>query len=121
MGMFFSIFHRSAGSNQPKGNTYYGEKANHYLQERLKQDWWHSEQHVMKEILATLPDGLKVLDVPFGTGRFVPFYLAKKMDVSGLDASEEMILAAKDTLKEDFERCQVVSGRAPDLSALSRE
>jgi SAM-dependent methyltransferase len=98
-----------------KGNTYYGEQASAYVEERLKQDWWHSEQRVMQQILSELPDGLKVLDVPFGTGRFVPFYLEKNMDVSGLDISEEMLQSAKKNLKEDYDKCHLSIGTAENL------
>ncbi len=43
-----------------------------------------------------MPEGIKVLDVPFGTGRFVQMFLEKKMEIHGIDISEDMYVAAKE-------------------------
>ena len=53
-----------------KGDRYYGHSATRYEKKRKKQDWWHVEQAEMEDLLATLPDGLSVVDIPFGTGTF---------------------------------------------------
>jgi len=98
-----------------KGDRYYGNTASRYEKKRKKQDWWHVEQTEMESLLETLPDGLKVVDVPFGTGRFVPFYLAKGFKVSGLDASHEMLASAKDALGADYDSCTAITGSAMDL------
>jgi SAM-dependent methyltransferase len=100
---------------EPKGNQYYGDVARDYVEERQKQSWWHTEQEVMQKLLAAMPDRLSVLDVPFGTARFVPYYLAKGMTVHGLDISVDMIAAAKEALGPDFDRCDVKVGSAMDL------
>lgn len=98
-----------------KGDRYYGKTALRYEKKRKKQDWWHVEQTEMESLLGSLPDGLTVVDVPFGTGRFVPFYLAKGFKVSGLDASHEMLVSAKDALGADYDACTAITGSAMDL------
>src|SRR5690606_34648470 len=73
---------------------YHGDVARDYLKKRLQQKSWHIEQDIVRELLAPFPDGCAVLDVPFGTGRFVDMYLAKGMAVYGVDISEDMLATA---------------------------
>lgn len=96
----------------PKGDTYYKGKAQNYEKRRLKQDWWHVEQREMKSLLETLPRDLKVVDIPFGTGRFVPFYDERGFTIHGLDASGDMIAAARTTLGPLYDKCTCVVGDA---------
>jgi ubiquinone/menaquinone biosynthesis C-methylase UbiE len=100
---------------KPKGNQYYGDVAEGYAERRSKQDWWHTEQSVMRELLRDVPAGAKVLDVPFGTGRFVPYYLEKGMEVHGIDISDAMIAAAGKELGAQFEKCTAKVGDATRL------
>lgn len=100
---------------KPKGNQYYGDVAEGYTERRSKQDWWHTEQAIMRELLRDVPDGCSVLDVPFGTGRFVPYYLEKGMSVHGIDISDAMIAAAGKELGAQFEKCTVKVGDATQL------
>ena len=74
-----------------KGDTYYGKVAANYQKRREKQPWWQVEQDEMERLLDKLPREVSVLDVPFGTGRFVPFYLDRNYSISGLEISEAMI------------------------------
>ena len=69
----------------------------------------------MKELLADLPDELSVVDIPFGTGRFVADYLEKGFKVSGLDASDHMLDAARDALGDTYDKCTCVVGDAGEL------
>ncbi len=100
---------------KPKGDTYYKMRAANYERKRLKQEWWHVEQKEMKDLLEKLPKGLKVLDVPFGTGRFVPYYAERDYQISGLDASDAMLAAAKEALGELYDRCDTRVGFSTDL------
>ena len=97
------------------GDCYYGETATSYLAKRLAQPIWHAEQEVTRDMLSRLPNGISVLDVPFGTGRFVPYYLEKGMSIFGLDASSEMLLVAKQTLGDDYLLCDLRVGDARSL------
>jgi hypothetical protein len=100
---------------EPAGDTYYGERADGYLAKRMQQDYWHLEQETVQEIIAGYPREIRVLDVPFGTGRFVPYYIEKDMDIHGMDASEDMVDVAKRELGEDFSRCTIEIGDAAKL------
>tara|TARA_R110002096_G_scaffold15036_10_gene52983 strand:+ start:3296 stop:3922 length:627 start_codon:yes stop_codon:yes gene_type:complete len=99
----------------PKGDSYYKGRAQNYNRKRLKQDWWHVEQQQMKELLEGLPRNLKVVDIPFGTGRFVPFYDALGYEIAGLDASGDMIAAAQEALGPLYDKCVCTIGDAADL------
>lgn len=98
-----------------KGDSYYGKVARNYEKRRRKQDWWGVEQEEMKSLLDTLPDGLSVVDVPFGTGRFVPYYVAHGYKIHGVDASNEMLATAEEILGDDYKKCDVTIGSAMAL------
>lgn len=99
----------------PVGDVYYGDCAENYITRRLQKDYWHLEQDVVEKLVNELPEGVRILDVPFGTGRFVPFYRRKNLDVYGLDASADMIRIAEQELREDFANCTISVGDAADL------
>jgi SAM-dependent methyltransferase len=94
---------------------YHGDVAQGYLAKRLQQKSWHIEQQIVQRMLAAMPDGGRVLDVPFGTGRFVDMFLAKKMQIWGVDISADMLAAARDALGANYERCQLHQGGADEL------
>ena len=100
---------------KPKGDTYYKGVAKNYEKRRTKQGYWQVEQTEMRSLLEGLPRGLKVVDIPFGTGRFVPFYAEFGYDISGLDASGDMIEAARESLGPLFDRCKCVVADAAEL------
>ncbi len=94
------------------GDTYYGDKAREYHKKRIGLKKWQIEQSVVQEYLAEVPDGSSVLDLPFGTGRFVPFYLEKGMTIYGMDISNDMIDAAREVLGDAFNKCHITVGDA---------
>nr|WP_256439861.1 class I SAM-dependent methyltransferase [Ruegeria sp. R13_0] len=69
----------------------------------------------MEELLSMLPRGLKVLDVPFGTGRFVNYYHDHGYTVFGLDASDDIMMAAQTSLGDQYDRCTTVRGYSTKL------
>ena len=99
----------------PKGDSYYKNRAQNYNKKRLKQEWWHVEQKEMEELLDSLPRNLSVVDIPFGTGRFVPFYDKFGYKIAGLDASADMISAARESLGALYDKCSCTVGDAMDL------
>lgn len=101
--------------NAPVGDTYYGDRAADYLQTRHQQEYWHLEQKLIVDLLDQLPKGSSVLDVPFGTGRFVKDYLRNSFDVQGLDASKDMIEVGRRELGTDFDEIKVTIGDATKL------
>lgn len=98
-----------------KGDSYYGKTARNYELRRTRQEWWHVENTQMEALLDTLPRSLRVVDVPFGTGRFVPMYLERGYQVHGLDASDAMIAQAADLLGDAFNKCSTKVGTATAL------
>jgi len=73
---------------------YIGAMAANYETKRKKQLRWHQENQIVEQMLTTL--GTKtVLDVPVGTGRFLPLYRTLKLKGWGIDSSEEMLAQAR--------------------------
>lgn len=104
-----------ARNPKPKGDKYYGRTAEIYNKKRSRQKWWHVEHEEMRSLLAGLPEGLSVVDIPFGTGRFVPLYLERGFTISGLEISDHMVRAAEKDLGDDFRHCDVKIGSATDI------
>jgi len=89
-----------SNSNKSKYDSYYIEKAQNYLK---------------KKFLSEIPDGSTVLDVPFGTGRFIEFYLKKNMSVYGIDISKDMLDIAREHLGDHYNQCNISVGSAEHL------
>jgi len=96
-------------------NRYHGEIAKNYIKKRVRQKKWNIEQSIIKELISREHSCSTLLDVPFGTGRFVDMYLSKKIDVYGLDISQDMIAVAKETLGSSFDKCKITIGTADNL------
>lgn len=74
-----------------KPDAYYGVVAENYDRAREVKAKWKAEQAFVAEVLTDGP----VLDVPFGTGRFVPVYRSKGLEFTGIDISEDMLAIAR--------------------------
>jgi SAM-dependent methyltransferase len=114
---------RKLGAHVPSNDEhdhYHGDVADGYLKKRLQQASWHREQEVVQALLGELPDGIKVLDVAIGTGRFVEMYLAKDMVVDGIDISADMLAAARAALGAAYDRCRMTLGSADELPYADR-
>lgn len=72
-------------------DRYYGSLAATYDRERLNTPLWHREQQAVERYLTRFDRGLSVIDAPVGTGRFLNAYHDLGMQVTGLDASSEML------------------------------
>jgi ubiquinone/menaquinone biosynthesis C-methylase UbiE len=93
---------------QSNSDIYHGEIAHSYLNRRGSLTKWAKEQSLMEELLAREPNNCRVLDVPFGTGRFVEMYVRKNMDICGVEISKDMVAAAEKALGPTmFNRCKV--------------
>ena len=84
----------------PKGDVYRGALAARYHRSRSADPKWDQEQASLAQLLRSIPQGVTVLDVPFGTGRFLPEYGERGLRVTGLDSSEDMLAAAREVIAE---------------------
>ena len=100
---------------KPKGDKYYGRVAEIYNKKRDRQKWWHVEHEEMRQLLEKLPKKLSVVDIPFGTGRFVPLYHDRNYKIAGVEISPHMIEAAKKDLGKQFDGCDVRVGTSTDV------
>lgn len=93
-GLLFSI--NGGFFEKPRIFTAYTFKdAFDYNETRVNTESWKLENIAIEKFLNQLPNELKILDVPFGTGRFVKYYQKKNFRIFGLDKSIEMIEAGK--------------------------
>lgn len=99
---------------------YYGAVASGYDDKRELSPKWLLEQAIIEGMLDDLPDDSVVLDAPFGTGRFLPYYQRRGFTVYGLDLSADMLAEAqkKITTSGKVQRCQgnVLAVPLPDKS-----
>ncbi|MCC5986047.1 MAG: class I SAM-dependent methyltransferase [Pararhodobacter sp.] len=102
--------------NPPKGNVYYGDIAEYYDAERETKLRWQREQAAVSALLERLPQGLRVLDVPVGTGRFMEFYIQRGDRVCGLDASTSMLERARARAGNEAQGIELVEGDATALN-----
>jgi SAM-dependent methyltransferase len=72
-------------------DVYYGDVAENYQPSREVKAKWKAEQAAVTRFLTEGP----VLDVPFGTGRFVPLYREKGLTFKGVDISPDMLSIAR--------------------------
>lgn len=88
-------------------DVYYGTVAEGYDAARSVKAKWREELAAVERFVTDGP----VLDVPFGTGRFVPIYQAKGLAFTGVDISGDMIGIAR----RKFPGVNVSLGSAFDL------
>lgn len=79
---------------------YRGERASGYDAERVLTDSWRREHQAVESLLAQLPRGAAVLDVPVGTGRFLELYARYGLQPTGLDISSDMLARAGEKAKD---------------------
>lgn len=86
---------------------YVGATATGYDAKREQSQKWQDEDRIVRDMLSDIAPGSWVLDVPVGTGRFIPFYEEKRFQVIGVDASEDMLreAAAKVTIPKIVRLC----------------
>lgn len=75
---------------------YTGRTATSYERERRDRKWF-AEAQSMQELLEHVRPGSRMLDIPIGTARFLPYYKARNFDVYGIDVSPDMIEQARAT------------------------
>jgi SAM-dependent methyltransferase len=74
---------------------YTGRRAQTYERQRAAQPEWTREREIIVAAVATMPNAATVLDVPVGTGRFLPLYAERDLRVTGVDLSPDMLAEAR--------------------------
>lgn len=74
-----------------KADRYYDAVARDYDKKRKPDGTWIAENRLISKLVTQGP----VLDVPFGTGRYVPHYENKGLEYLGIDISDDMLAQAK--------------------------
>ena len=95
-------------------SEYFGFVAATYVNHLLGPKW-SSENAAVEALLASIPEGASVLDVPVGTGRFFPLYMARKLTVCGIDVSEDMLEQAANHAEEIGATVTLAKGDIRDL------
>ena len=91
--------------------SYTGTEASQYEAKRTHKDVWQAEQALITEMVDKGP----LLDVPIGTGRYLPIYEEKGLWPWGLDVSEDMIAEAlKKRPKLDYQVGSILDIPWPD-------
>jgi len=92
---------------------YQGNTARDYEARRSWKPKWKAENRVIEAMLANMPNGLRVLDCPVGTGRFLPLYVLKQFTVTGIDINQDMLAVARE--KGPFENIELRRGSIFEL------
>ena len=98
-------------------DKYLGQAASRYNRTRcegtLNRLRWQSEMRAVQGVLQSLATAQRLLDVPCGTGRFLPLFLGAQHEVVGLDISADMLSQVPDEWR--CERLSLEQGDAQHL------
>ena len=104
----------------PARSRYKGSFAEDYLAGRVHDPRWEREQEAIEGFLRKCAPGSTIVDVPFGTGRFVDFYAQCDHVVYGLDVSRDMMNQARSTAQQQHARLEPVLGEIEVLPLRDR-
>jgi ubiquinone/menaquinone biosynthesis C-methylase UbiE len=100
---------------------YTGGTAVEYEALREGNEKWQSEQKAIIQLLRSLPRSTEVLDIPVGTGRFLPTYQQLGLNATGMDVSRDMLEQARQKIRPgsksiSLQRSDIFAIDAPDES-----
>lgn len=75
-----------------------GGRATGYDERRAGREFWAKEHAAVRDMLADLPKGAQVLDIPVGTARYAPIYQELGLWAVGIDISPDMLAVARDKI-----------------------
>jgi len=109
------VFRFPASAFPTPQSAYRGTIAEGYDDHRKGREVFNWEQEIIGVLLADLPAGAEILDVPVGTGRFIPVYRAGGFKVVGLDSSADMLAQAELLLDGATDGVTLIEGSATKL------
>lgn len=96
-------------------NAYIGAIAKKYEADRISQTIWEKEQQYIENTINSLQNNETVLDIPVGTGRFIPLYEAKGLTIIASDISSDMLNEAR----KKAENLSLIKFQVEDAEALT--
>lgn len=87
---------RSATDFQRLTQQYTGTVAQQYDARRTGTVKWQREQAIVERLLSGFPPGSSLVDIPVGTGRFLPLYEQFRINATGMDVSVDMLARARE-------------------------
>jgi ubiquinone/menaquinone biosynthesis C-methylase UbiE len=93
-------------------SRYVGEAATGYEAKRSGSRRWSVENAFVERSLTGLAPGSRILDVPVGTGRFLPIYAERGFLAVGLDSSPDMLSQARSKAGRLGCACDLLEGDA---------
>jgi len=105
-------------------DKYTGQTASGYERKRSGSKKWNNEQDAVELLLHKVIASQKVdtvLDIPVGTGRFIPLYNGLDLGVTGMDVSEDMISEAKKKANHSNFQMTFQKGDILDLSTINAD
>lgn len=93
-------------------NKYFGQTAKEYDAKRRHSRTWAAESDAFQDLFQTAARTSpirSVVDIPCGTGRWIPFFQGRQIDYTGVDVSRDMIaIAAREIRRPDAESVRIV-------------
>jgi ubiquinone/menaquinone biosynthesis C-methylase UbiE len=99
--------------------VYRGKTATQYDKKRRGRRKWKREMRIIQDVVKEFNSETTILDVPFGTGRFLPIYKKFNHRTLGIDVSADMLKIAK-TRTTPVSKCPLVIGDAVNLPLRSK-
>lgn len=88
-------------SDEYKGKSaYHGSVARDYERDRTAEPIWAVEQEFVARWVSGIPHGSVLLDLPTGTGRFLPMFIARGLQVHARDISRDMLNVIREKIPD---------------------
>lgn len=84
------------------GDRFREEVAKKYIDDRIKAPLWGKEEIALREALGDVADGSQLIEIAFGTGRFLRFYESRNFSVTAVEPSLDMIKTGLDYFEDKF-------------------
>lgn len=94
---------------------YKDKTAEDYDRKRSKRKKWKREMAAVQTLTSAFEPGASVLDIPLGTGRFLPLYLNGGRTVYGIDISADMLRHAREKSSPGAGHVFMVLGEAEHI------